>query len=613
MSKIKLSVLVLFIFSMFNIFADVYSSQQLIPAGHWIYDAIFVLNNEQKRTSLATTAPLPASELESYFNLIDYEKLSDSGKLIHQKVSDFFTERKKSFDMGPVFASFNVQLNPNFYYKTNDDLDWSFSTDYTGHKNMGGQFQNFTLEETSNSKAEGLYGRAVKTRLDGKMTEYGAASSYQYSNAAKPLVELPIWLGWGDIFLIHTTPMVGKNFWAMSENNNVCNVPLGSGDIEFLWPENAYLSVGKSFKGWGFNLNLNRQGLQIGKTQTGSIIYNSTFQTNFYAQMNLYAPRLKYNLDVVEISKNKYMYLHQIEARPYFNWVRFSCIEGMLIQQPFELRFLNPLMIMHSFGAWDEYKTEDENKWYDGEAHVAAYMGIQVEITPVKNFRMYFLYSQNEIQSEAEQASAGGKAMPDSLGGQLGFELTVPKGQGWWVGGLEGIYTTPYLYAKQGADWSLYSERYDMQRNGKYPICSWIGTPFGPDACGVQLRTGYTKLDKYNWEAAGLFLAHGSNGFGMFNNVVTVGSQEYCAYYPSVLRALGLLSDEDSARVARDYKLSGTVSFTTQFSLKGEYKLNEHFKFNGQVIYKMVINNKNLEGDFAQGAEFIFGCRSSLF
>lgn len=603
MSKLKLSVLFFLVAGFFRIFSDVYSSQQLIPADHWIYDALFVLNNEQKRTSLATTAPLSVNELENYFDLIDFEKLSDSGKLIYQKMSVFFSERKKTFDMGTCFAAFNFNFNPVFYYKSNPDLDWSFATDYTGHVNQGGTFQNF---DTTNS-------REITKRTNNLMNDYGAASSYQFSDAAKPVVELPLWLGWGDLFLIHTTPMAGKNFWAVSKDYNWSNIPLGSSDIEFLWPETAYFSTGKSFNGWGFNFNLNRQGLQIGKTQTGSIIYNSTFQTNFYAQLNLYAPRLKYNLDVVEISKNKYMYLHHIEARPYFNWIRLSCIEGMLIQEPFELRFLNPLMIMHSFGAWDEYKTDDENFYYDGEAHVAAYMGIQVEITPVKNLRIYFLYSQNEIQSEAEQGSAGGKAMPDSLGGQLGFELTVPKGNGWWTGGFEGVYTTPFLYVKQGADWSLYSERYDMQENGKFPICSWIGTPFGPDAIGVQLKAGYKNLEKYKWEVAGLFLAHGSNGFGIFNNVTEEGGQEYYAYYPSVLRVLGLLSVEDSARIARDYKLSGTVSFTTQFSLKGEYRFNDHFSVNGQAIYKMVMNNKNVEGDFDQGAEVILGFRSNLF
>lgn len=611
MKKIVFFISLLCVFPLFYTFSDAYCSQQLLPAGHWVYDALFVLNNEQKRTSLATTAPLPVAEIKSYFDLVDYDKLSSSSKLIYEKLSNFFEDRKKSFDMGPVFAAFNAHGNLNFMFKTSDDLDWSYATDYTGHRNMGGHFQNFdTIKKSVTYNDKPVSG--IRTR-NTRMNDYGAASSYQFSEGARPLVELPLWLGWGDIFLIHTVPMVGKNFWSMSDNDNFVNVPFGGSDIEFLWPETAYFSAGKSFKGWGVNLNFARQGLQIGKTQTGSIIYNNTFQTNFYGQLNLYSPRLKYNLDVVEISKNKYMYLHQIEARPYFNWIRLSCIEGMLIQQPFELRFLNPLMIMHSFGAWDEYKTEEENYWYDGEAHVAAYMGIQVEITPIKNLRMYFLYSQNEIQSEAEQSSAGGKAMPDSLGGQLGFELTVPKGKGWWLATLEGIYTTPYHYVKQGADWSLYSERYDMQRNGANPICSWIGTPFGPDACGLQIRTGYTKVDKYSWEMNGLFLAHGSNGFGLFNNIVEIDGKEYYAYYPSVLRKLGLVDDETSARIARDYKLSGTVSFTTQLCAKGEYKFNEHLKFNGSVLYKLVINNKNIEGDVAQGAEISFGCKSSLF
>ena len=55
------------------------------------------------------------------------------------------------------------------------------------------------------------------------------------------------------------------------------------------------------------------------------------------------------------------------------------------------------------------------------------------------------MYAQNEIQSEIEKSSFNGNAMPDSLGGQLGMELTIPDNRhnGWWIVTLEGIYTTP--------------------------------------------------------------------------------------------------------------------------------------------------------------------------
>ena len=381
-----------------------------------------------------------------------------------------------------------------------------------------------------------------------------------------------------------------------------------------MWPRTAYGSFGRTFSDWGVNFNVARTGLQIGKTQTGSIIYNSTFETDCYFQLNLYSPRLKYNLDVVQISSNKYMYLHSIETRPFFDFVRINVVEGTLIQQPFELRFLNPLMIMHSFSAWEDYSDVMEKRIY-GESHVAAYMGIQVEAIPVKNMRLYLLYAQNEIQSEIEKSSFNGNAMPDSLGGQLGMELTIPDNRhnGWWIGTFEGIYTTPYLYLKQGKDWSLYSERYNMQSDSDYPICSWIGTPFGPDALGFQARIGYSKIRKWNAEIDYLFVAHGTNSFGLFDNTVEINGETYYAYYPSVLYRLGLLGYADAANVARDYKLTGTIQYTNQVTLKGAYVINKHLELNGQGIYSFIFNNKNEPGDFQHGFEFSVALEYTVF
>ena len=599
-------------------FSESYSAQQLIPAGHWVYDALTMLNNSVRRTSFATNAPLSVAELRMYLELIPYERLSDSAKQLYDEVFSFLTEKKFTFDMGGARFGFNVDLYPLFLAKTNGDIAWTFSNDYTGHKNSVSSFpivEDITkpYETDYNTKSDGTPKYSFLPQ-EPAFSEYIASTGFSGTRDGKALVTLPLYLGWSDYFFIQTEPCFAKSIWAMSESGNFTNLTYSSADMDFLWPRNAYGSVGKAFSAWGVNLNVGRQGLQIGKTQTGSIIYNSTFETDGYVQLNLYSPRLKYNLDVVEISKNKYLYLHSIEARPLFNWIRLAVTEGMLIQQPFELRFLNPIMIMHSFGAWEQYTTDAEEDLY-GEAHVAAYMGIQVEITPIKNFRMYFLYAQNEIQSEAEMSSANGKALPDSLGAQLGFELTVPDNAhgGWWTGTLEGIYTTPYLYVKQGADWSLYSSRYNMQSHGSSPICSWIGTPFGPDATGFQTRLGYSRLRKWNAELDYLFVAHGTNSFGLFANTVEVDGETYYAYYPSVLYRMGLLSEEQAANIARDYKLTGTVQFTNQITLKGSYRFNEHFVVDGRGTYSFVFNNNNEAGEFAHGLEATLALEYLLF
>lgn len=600
--------------------AGTYGTQQLIPAGHWVYDALFMLSNETKRTSFATNAPISVGELKMYLNLVPYEKLSDSGKNLYDKLSGYLGEKAHSIDMGPVYFGFNLNAAPGILYKSNSELDWSFATDYTGHKNSVNGY-NILSPENYRNKADGSNIDWEEIEKNGKKTDekyelpkikdsgtgYGAYSGFINSYGSASFAEIPLYLGWSDYFVIHTGISFAKSFWGMESDSNVTNIFYSTDDMDFLWPKTAYGSAGKTFEKWGVNINFGRQGLQVGKTLTGSVIYNSTFETEGYFQLNLYSPRMKYNLDVVQVSTDKYLYMHSIEARPLFDWIRFGILEATLVQSGFELKHLNPLMIMHSFGSWEDsdYVSDIEKEYY-GEAHICQYMGISLELTPFKYSRLYFLYAQNEMQTPFELGSANANSIPDGIGLQAGFELTIPdKHNGWWTGTLEGVYTTPYCYIKQGADWSLYSTRNNMQSNSGVPLCSWIGSQFGPDALGFQARVGYSQVSKWNAELDYLFLAHGTNSFGLFNNTIEIDGKEYYAYYPSVLRKMGLITDEEAENIARTYVLTGSVQFTNRITAKASYNLARHMSLSGRATYSFIFNNKNEEGNFAHGFE---GC-----
>ena len=604
--KKKIFVFFSFIFSL-NAFAKNFSSQQLIQSGHWVYDALSVLNSEQKLTSFAVNAPMTCAELKLYFSYIDYNLLSDGSKKIYDKVSDFLKIEKPFFSFKGGFASVNLESNPTFFYKSNPDLDWSFLTDYTG-KIQGSpksfNKENFYAVTKDYSGEEGVILDFAKT--------YAPSSNY-FQVGTKPFISADVNLGWGEVIHLNAVPSFSKNFWGMNDPYNFVNMPYEPDQIEFFQPFLAYASLGYVFDSWGFNVNCSRQGFQVGKTLTGSVIYNSTFQTDFFLQFNLYNRYLKYNMDVVQVSKNRYMYLHSLDIIPYFKWLKVGILEGTFVNDSFEMRFLNPLMFMHSHGAWSDNLTKQESHWLS-EANICQYMGIQAEIVPCKNMRLYALYAQNELQSEAEKSSLHGKCLPDSFGIQLGIEYSkTDKSGGYWFSALEGIYTSPFLYIKQGSLWSLYSSRFDMQKNGSVPICSWIGSPFGPDAIGAKAVLRYERPCKWNLEAGYLFVAHGTNSFGLFSSKVLIDGVEYSAYYPSVLRSMGLISDKEAIDMARTLNLTGIIQYTNQIELNGKYFLNEHVSFNSKIVYSFVFNNKNQEGVFAHGIELSVGSELKLF
>ena len=210
--------------------------------------------------------------------------------------------------------------------------------------------------------------------------------------------------------------------------------------------------------------------------------------------------------------------------------------------------------------------------------------------------------------------------MPDSFGAQLGVELTFPEsGCGYWIATTEAVYTTPFCYIKQGAEWSLYRSRLDMQSNTEIPICSWIGTPFGPDCIGAQARVGYVQPGKWSADFEYLFVAHGTNSVGLFGNDIEHLGKKYYGYYPSVLYKIyketgGLkgLSASDAASLARTHRLTGIVQYTNCITMKGSYTLNEHFQFGGRTSYMFIFNNKNTSASFAHGIELSFSCTYTL-
>lgn len=568
------------IFTKYFYSQNIYSSQQVLYSDNKLLELVEEFGNLTGNTFLINVAPVTVGELKLQLNKIDYEKLADYEKSLYDQIIDYFDERKWHLEWGGFTFSVNVNVTPELMFKSNPELDWSFATDYTGGGN------------------------------------YGAASDFENNQDVKKIVSIPIYLGWGDIFFIETEPYFTKNFWGFTDNWNFTNVVYQPKDMEFLFPSNAYFSAGKTFNNWGFNFLIAKEGLSIGRSQTGNVLYNSTFVTDCFFQMNLYCDRLKYNLNVAEVDHTKFLYLHYIDFLPW-KWLRIGVLEGTLIQSSFELRYLNPIMIMHSFGSWEEYSTQKEKEMY-GESHVCAYFGWDFDIVPCKNLRIYGAYAQNELQSFLELGNPLGDSMPDSFSLQLGSEFNMNALGGNWKASLEGVYSTPYSYIKQGADWSLYRYRTDMNSGNSNPICSWIGSPFGPDTIAAQAKVQYSQNSKWNAGLEYLFVVHGDNSFGLFNETWTDSEDNvWYKYYPSAAYKQGIAGGEDLSSQtisdARNHLPSGIPSFTNRITVRGFYKLNEHFSFDGAIKYSFVFNNKNIEGKFDQGVEMEVSCTWKLF
>ena len=557
-------------------FAQVYSDQQAIPAGHWIYDALYYMNLEQKKSSTLDNAPLTVAELYLNFQQIEQEELSEAGKSLYEKAEEFFERKKFFFDFNGAKFTFNAILNPVGTIRSSKDVDWSYASSYTDSD-------------------------------QGYVSTSAMGSVY-----TEPVAVFPFILDFEELAYISVEPYAGAGpFWALSSDFYAINIPKGNNGAEFfMWPINANASIGKTFNGWGAGLQVGRQGLQIGRTKTGSIIYNSTFQSDFFTQLNLYSPHLKYTMDVVQVDVSRFFYVHSAELVP-FSWIKLGIMEGTLIDGPFEIRYLNPLIFMHAYSGWRQYTSDNEKKYYD-EAHFCAYFGWSFDITPCKYLRIYGMYAQNEIQSSVELNNDFDYSVPDSYAYQLGVEVNLPLKEGYLATAIEGIYTTPFCYLKPTKAASLMRIREnDVESYGLGSISSWLGSPFGPDAVGVQLSADYDCPTKFKAGTSYLFVAHGTNSFGLFNKKKTINGVEYESFYPSAMYLQG--ESADKTKAMRTLSLTDTVQYTNRITLSGEYYFMKNLSTAATAAYTFIFNNKGRDGVFAHGLEFTVSAKYTVF
>lgn len=581
-----------------TLFSQVYSLQEPIPANHWIYDALYRLNSERAAVSLLDNAPLTVQELYSNFLLIDREELSEAGQILYDKTEEFFEKKTFNLDFDNIKFTTGLKLNPAGAVKTNNDIDWSCASSYTAeNKNIVQTPDDYPIDILVNGAANTVY--------------------------SSGLAIIPFVFDFNDVICLDFEPYIGTSNWALTDKNWAFNIPLTINQEDWMFtPSRAFGSAGKNFGNWGINGQIGINGLEIGRSRTGSVIYNSSFQTDSFFQLNLYSPRIKYNLDFVQIDIQRFMYIHYFEliTNPKF---KLGVVEGTMVKGPVELKWFNPLVIMHSFLGWRLYRQLDKSpegrqaEAYYGETDFCAYLGISFDYTPCKYLRLYLLWGQNELMDFQESLSTLNytQSFPDSFALQLGADLTLPYKKGYFLGNFEGIYTTPFCYIKQTKEASLIRIR-EWNNYPSYGLgynASWIGSPFGPDALGFNLSFGYEESRKWKAELEYLFMAHGTNSASLLYKMAQgKDGNYYYSYYPTVILTMGLAPAEVT-RAMRTHKLTGIIQFTNRIGINGEYHFSDSMSINGDIKYSFIFNHRAVPGDFAQGVECTLNYKWDIF
>jgi hypothetical protein len=441
-------------------------SQTLVRSGEWVYDALAILSREQQRVFFADSS-LTVEQIERLLAELDKETLSPSGKIIYEQVEAYLRSSAQiSLESDALAVGIDAVFQPEFYFKTNPAANWIY--DY---------------------------------------------------HRRNPLFLTSISLSLGSFIALEFDPYFGQNEYAATQHDNRVNIPLDPvTQTDLHYPKWAYLSAGLPlgrFSGIHFAIGIGNDFL--GRTDTGSIILSEYMERVNYAQLSIYSPLLKYTMETMQLQALKYQYMHYLHVRPY-KTVSVTLTEGLIVNAPLELRYLNPLMIFHGYEAYktyDDYNDDLANQTAPvdstGTSRVGSFFGAKIEFQPFKYLRLYGLFAMDQLQLGIERDNWPDDLTPDALAFQAGTEVSIPVHHGYWAFSLEGVYTYPYMYVLYDKGWSFYKE---LDEFDKMTIRYWTGTPFGPDSIAGALSFGHYALypnGKSQWSLkfSFLFLAQG--------------------------------------------------------------------------------------------------------
>ncbi|MDR2393415.1 MAG: hypothetical protein LBD93_04585 [Treponema sp.] len=520
--------------------------QKMVYPGEWVYEALGILSQEQGIVFFMDSS-LTVGQIRFLLQDIQEEALSPSGQVLYDRLIDYL----KGFSGYTVQAD-GIQVDidglvqPELYFKTNPALEWI----YNHHER-------------------------------------------------RPFFMLPVSISLDSYITAEMDPYFGQNEYAASLHDNYSNIPLdmvSQADVHI--PQRAYLSAGIPFgRASGVHLSVGIGDDFFGRTRTGSIILSEYLERVNYAQLSFYSPIVRYAAEVMQYEVNKYHYMHYLQMRPHKR-ISLSFTEGAMVNAPLELRYLNPMMIFHSYEGWKTY--DDYNAGLNPESvpeldnegsRVGAFLGVKIEYLPWKYLRLYGLFAMTQLQLPVERQHWEELLTPDAVGFQGGLEVSLPSAQGYWIFGLEGVYTYPYMYLKEDKGWSYYKEMVEMDR---IQVRYWTGTPFGPDSIVGTFWCNYRRTQVKPG-------AEWSLGFSLV--VAAQGKNSSTAIFDSE----AYRPTPEVADVVRPP--TGTPTYTYTLTLLGSWSPLEWLHFSLQPGYKIVSNYAHREGSMEQGFELTFSAR----
>ncbi|MBN1242889.1 MAG: hypothetical protein JXA15_09330 [Spirochaetales bacterium] len=413
------------------------SGRETIPAGSWAFEALRAIHLDAGRVPPPVVAPMSVSELRLYLRAIDAATLSPPGldafRRLEALAEPSVADEGLSMSLG---ASAGLELR----YRGEESIPWL------------------------------------------------APSSERPS-----LVTIPVEFGIGELARGFIDIELREGWWVSSlpssalGTRNWTNVPDAAEYFDIHIPRRGGVSVG----GASWNFTLARDRLDFGAEELGAVTVSKGLDRVDFALLSAFSSSIGWRTLVAQLesipvivdegtpteyetSIQRHLYLHRFDWRP-IPGVSIGMTEGVMVAQPLELRYLNPLASFHALAAWKYYGDHDSS--------VGSLLGLDLAWTPFRGARAWGQLALNQFKTPFP--SEAGSLQPDAYALLGGVSYAMAKGGGFLGFELEGYYAVPWFATLYGREWSFLGMRHELVAPVGYAwddeVLTWVGSSYGRD------------------------------------------------------------------------------------------------------------------------------------
>jgi len=579
-----LFLLVIICFGCSSLFASQYpNKQKIFSLDSDVYEAITSLYVNQGLSLPSTTGPYSEAELVLMLEKIKVNALSGATKATYEYILEELDIQPKIQNKG-MGLSWDFDANLETYTHTN-------TTDFTGRANWNRGYI------------------SQKPLLAIGLETWPSNNFYGFSE-----------------FTVGNTYTLKNGFGSTNFSTNILMVsPNVLTDLDFNMPYRAFISIGGDF--WTFQLGRDR--LSWGAGESGNLFVGDNIKYHNMARFTAFGEKYKYTfvtsffphpktyIDDRDIHGNNtngvvegegqtgvldgiYMFMaHRLEWRMFNDKVGLTLTESIMYQSEencIDLRILNPVMIFHDY-------------YIRGNAN--SLLGLELDYTPIHGINLYGQVVVDEFVLPGEPVSSDTvSGFPTSFGYLAGIKAIFPIGKLMARASLEGAYTDPYLYLRYSSDSgtpsaNAYGLNYvvairEFTQQGTFYNSQFLGYKYGGDAIVVNLNGGVKQYGKWNVEANGFYMIHGT--FDMYTRWDQTGGT-----HSPIVSTPTTSSTDTAGNYAGDVSNRNSASHTLILGVNGSYEITSCLKVFGQLDYINITNYQNVSGAKTQDVQLTVG------